>query len=352
MSLAVLNGAVIDGNSNCKYQSSNKLELPSLAKRLKYACDGRQTFNICGQKYEVLYTTLQRYPNTLLADEDRLVKFWDEKRKEFFLDRNRACFEAVLTYYQSKGILSRPHGIPESLFFKELRFYDLGDEVLQKFTVNDDHQHKRNGKPKRPMPRSRFQRRVWKLFEHPETSNAARCIAWLSCTVVLLSIVLFCIETLPQFEDQKKSSGPSNYRDVFFTIEATCIAWFSFEYLTRLLSSPNKWKFVKEALNVIDLVAILPFFVTLALKSNDSNVSAMAILRIVRLVRVFRIFKLSRYSAGLQILGMTLRASLSELGLLVFFLSVGEYNSSFRLLNGQVSVLINCIIMDYRHAQI
>ena len=322
MSLTVVNG-VTGGHS--KDKTLDEIELLTLPELnpVSYVCDDRQTFNICGQKYEVLYTTLQRYPNTLLADEDRLVKFWDEKRKEFFLDRNRACFEAVLTYYQSKGILSRPHGIPESLFFKELQFYDLGDEVLQKFTVNDD-QYKHNGKPKRPMPKSRLQRRVWKIFEYPDTSNAARCIAWLSCAVVLLSIVLFCIETLPEFQEEDES-GNTKSHDVFFTAEAACIAWFTFEYLTRLLSSPNKSKFVKEALNVIDLVAILPFFVTLALKSNDSNVSAMAILRVVRLVRVFRIFKLSRYSAGLQILGMTLRASMSELGLLAFFLSVGKH---------------------------
>ena len=87
-------------------------------------------------------------------------------------------------------------------------------------------------------------------------------------------------------------------------------------------------------MNIIDIIAIMPYFITLYTEEDrkdddgfqetkESKSPSLAILRVVRLVRVFRIFKLSRHSKGLQILGQTLKASVRELGLLVFFMVIG-----------------------------
>lgn len=119
----------------------------------------------------------------------------------------------------------------------------------------------------------------------------------------------------------------SPFHDPFFIVETMCICWFSFELLMRFCCSPSKTHFFKDMMNIIDFFAIIPYFVTLgtelARSRGGTPAMSLAIVRVIRLVRVFRIFKLSRHSKGLQILGQTLKASLRELALLIFFLFIG-----------------------------
>ncbi|XP_039432402.1 potassium voltage-gated channel protein Shaker isoform X3 [Culex pipiens pallens] len=310
----------------------------------------RVVINVSGLRFETQLRTLNQFPDTLLGDPDRRLRYFDPLRNEYFFDRNRPSFDAILYYYQSgSGRLRRPVNVPLDVFSEEIKFYELGEQATNKFREDEGFIKEEE----KPLPSNENQRKVWLLFEYPESSQAARVVAIISVFVILLSIVIFCLETLPEFKHYKVFNTTTNgtkieedevpdITDPFFLIETICIIWFTFELSVRFLACPNKLNFFRDVMNIIDIIAIIPYFITLATvvaeeedtlnlprapvspqdKSTNQAMS-LAILRVIRLVRVFRIFKLSRHSKGLQILGRTLKASMRELGLLIFFLFIG-----------------------------
>lgn len=247
--------------------------------------------------------------------------------------------------------MKRPSHVPLDVFLEEIKFFELGQEALAKFKEDE-------GFPavavEEPMPENEKLKMLWILFEHPEASIPARIVALVSILVIVVSVITFCLETLPQFKHYKILHYANNITriveaevpsptETFFIIETGCIIWFSVELFIRLIACPSKLDFAKDIMNWIDLVAILPYFGTLSVMMSggfeekskqlihvqfrpgekQTQPISFSILRATRLVRVFRIFKLSRHSKGLQILGMTLKASMRELALLIFFLFIG-----------------------------
>ncbi|CAM5079145.1 unnamed protein product [Natator depressus] len=318
----------------------------------------RVLINISGLRFETQLGTLNQFPDTLLGDPDKRMRYFDPLRNEYFFDRNRPSFDGILYFYQSGGKLRRPVNVSIDVFADEIRFYQLGEEAMERFREDEGFIQEEE----KPLPRNEFQRQVWLIFEYPESSSSARGIAIVSVLVILISIITFCLETLPEFRDERELQAPlpphgaalngtageappmqppSSLSDPFFIIETTCVIWFTFELLVRFFACPSKPEFSRNIMNIIDIVAIIPYFITLgtelaqeqqepgapstASNNNGGQQQAMslAILRVIRLVRVFRIFKLSRHSKGLQILGQTLKASMRELGLLIFFLFIG-----------------------------
>jgi len=62
--------------------------------------------------------------------------------------------------------------------------------------------------------------------------------------MTLVSIVLFCVETLPVFADSHCVQDElPNFLDPFFVIETTCTAWFTLEIVVRLAGCPSKLDF-------------------------------------------------------------------------------------------------------------
>lgn len=63
----------------------------------KYVADTQ----VSGLRFETQLRTLNQFPDTLLGDPARRLRYFDPLRNEYFFDRNRPSFDAILYYYQS-----------------------------------------------------------------------------------------------------------------------------------------------------------------------------------------------------------------------------------------------------------
>ena len=79
------------------------------------------------------------------------------------------------------------------------------------------------------------------------------------------------------------------------------------------------WRYMTIPMNVIDLVAILPFYVAYFSTSGSS----VSIIRILRLVRVLRVFKIGGMGNGITLMSNAMMNSLSAMGIFLFFTVLG-----------------------------
>lgn len=123
-------------------------------------------------------------------------------------------------------------------------------------------------------------------------------------------------------------------------IEAVCIGWFTAECIIRFIVSRDKCEFVRRPLNIIDLLAITPYYVSVTVTvltgENSQLQRAGVTLRVLRILRIFWVIKLARHFLGLQTLGLTLRRCYREMVMLLVFICVAMaiFSALAQLLEG------------------
>lgn len=292
----------------------------------------RVTINVRGMIFETYEETLAQYPQTLLGNPRKRFEYFDPVTGHYCFDRNKFLFDSILFFYQSHGILAFPDNIPKESFIDEIKFFQLQDVDERIRKEIDSLNNVQELKPKEIiLPVNTIKRSIWLLFEYPQSSGLAELLAKFSVFIIIASTITFCLETVQSLSHVKTNIcfGNESYaskvansslhesncyeskpHELWHTIEAVYVAWFTYEYVMRLFSAPNLCKFLKSPIGLVDILAILPYYITLI---SRGSVQAIPVLGIIRLLRVSRLLKLSRYSQGLKMLAKTLLLSAQDL---------------------------------------
>ncbi|XP_032376776.1 A-type voltage-gated potassium channel KCND3 isoform X2 [Etheostoma spectabile] len=285
--------------------------------------------NVSGRRFETWRNTLDRFPDTLLGSSEKEF-FYNEETKEYFFDRDPDVFRNVLNFYRT-GKLHYPRYECISSYEEELAFFGIISEIIgdccyEEFKdrkrenaerLMDDQEDNKDAK----LPNMTFRETMWRAFENPHTSTMALVFYYVTGFFIAVSVITNVVETVPcgSSPNQKEVPCGVRYTVAFFCMDTACVMIFTVEYLMRLFAAPSRYRFMRSVMSIIDVVAILPYYIGLVMTDNEDVSGAFVTLRVFR---VFRIFKFSRHSQGLRILGYTLKSCASELGFLLFSLTM------------------------------
>ncbi|KAK7925093.1 hypothetical protein WMY93_007403 [Mugilogobius chulae] len=308
------------------------------------------TLNVGGRRFPFTADLVTHLPLSRLsrlnrcASESELLEFcddYDRETNELFFDRHSDAFSFIVAYAKH-GALRLAPSMCELSFLNELLYWGLDSAELQTCCqrrldqrMSDCYVHF--------FPECRFSdyglyyqsdtqsgvgfgsrwqgwmETVRRTFEEPTSSVAAQILASLSVLFVLISMVMLCASTLPEWS---RDENLETHR----LVESICIGWFTAECSLRFLVSQDKCEFVRRPLNVIDILAIAPYYVSVLVSSltgEDSELQrAGVMLRVLRMMRIFWLIKLARHFLGLQTLGLTLRRCYREMLTLLVFVGV------------------------------
>uniref|UniRef100_A0AC35UIF3 BTB domain-containing protein n=1 Tax=Rhabditophanes sp. KR3021 TaxID=114890 RepID=A0AC35UIF3_9BILA len=322
--------------------------------------------NIGGQKYIIMTDSILRGDGlTFLAKfiqlnhkaKCQIADYFLEEENSYFFQRSPLLFNCIFQFYAS-GVIHRPPEICPASFLTELEFWRIPTtfvgsccaDIIPKEKAEEKEEEVVDDHTFDKLRFGKLRRRMWTFLERPGSSLQAKIFELSSTFAVAISVIGLSLGTIQDFQitqymppHSEVVVGPDGSVSVvekieqlrvehpaFVFTERICIAFFTVEYCLRMFASPKKLHFMLKPLNLVDIMAIIPFYLELSLTLcgvDDKKLRdlrwAFLVVRILRILRVIRIVKISKFSSGLQTFGMTLKRSSKQLQMMFVVLLTG-----------------------------
>lgn len=263
----------------------------------------RVVLNVRGKIFETYKETLETFPDTLMGNEWKMRDFYDKCLKQYIFDRDIYSFDAILFYYQSGGILSRPYHVSRKSFAQEISFFEIEDYFDDLHVLEVNVERKRKETLERQLT---FKQKLWETLEFRYDNTTCKLWYGFSLFVYLLSTVVLCAD---------KDTRERRFDLAWLSIDASVTVVFIVEYIVRVSSSPSRRKYVKSPLGIIDLASIVPFFVNLIDKLAPlESIYCTNVARVVIIItRLLRVFKSVRYNLEIQSIIRAIYQSMTDI---------------------------------------
>ena len=133
--------------------------------------------------------------------------------------------------------------------------------------------------------------------------------------VVLLAAIIISVIRVMLDSDKKIHE---RYGSILLTIEWGFTIFFTIEYILRIYCCENKKKYILSTMGIIDLLSIIPTYLTVFYAPIGSLID----IRIMRLIRIFRIFQLSSYLRSGHKMQIALRSSRPKIIVFILYISL------------------------------
>jgi voltage-gated potassium channel len=137
-------------------------------------------------------------------------------------------------------------------------------------------------------------------------SRAGKLFDEILILTILGSVAVLMLDSVVSINDR--------FGETLFILEWLFTLTFTIEYAARIYSSPNRWRYIFSFYGIIDLLSILPTYLSLVLPGTNY----LLIIRLLRVLRVFRVLKLVRYLSEANLLTTALYQARRKV-LLFFF---------------------------------